>query len=116
MLFPSPSRVNHYWSLIAAGTANGELGHAAKVATDDGSGGARLICVYTEDSGDRGDVRRVLERLVEMGLVGRNGAMGEGWAVYYKADAFTYLDVMSGNVWGLKPSLYSSREVLGEGK
>lgn len=116
MLFPSPIQVNHCWELVATGTANGELGFAAKVATDDGSGNARLICIYTENFGDKGDVRRVLERLLELGLVKRNGAMGEGWALYYKADAFTYLDIMSKNVWGLKPSLYSSREILGEGK
>ncbi|KAK4690240.1 hypothetical protein P7C71_g6500, partial [Lecanoromycetidae sp. Uapishka_2] len=116
MLFPSPSQVNHCWELVAKGTAAGELGHAAKVATDDGSANARLICIYTEDFGDKGDVKRVLERLLAMGLVNRNGAMGEGRAIYYKADAYTYLDIMSKNEWGLKPSLYSSREVLAQGE
>jgi len=116
MLFPSPSQVNYCWSLVAHGTATGELGHAAKVATDDGSGSARLICIYTENFADMEDVKRLLERLLGMGLVNRNGAMGEGWAIYYKADAYTYLDIMSKNVWGLKPSLYNSMEVLAEGK
>jgi hypothetical protein len=116
MLFPSPSQVNHCWSLVAKGTAAGELGHAAKVATDDGSASARLICIYTDSFNDKEDVKRVLERLLALELVNRNGAMGEGYAIYYKADAYTYLDIMSKNEWGLKPSLYSSREMLGEGK
>ncbi len=58
----------------------------------------------------------MLERLLALELVNRNGAMGEGYAIYYKADAYTYLDIMSKNEWGLKPSLCSSREMLGEGK
>ena len=116
MLFPSPEQVNRCWSLVAHGTANGELGFAAKVATDSGSEAARLICIYTEDFGDKADVKRVLERLLGMGLVNRNGAITEGWAIYYKADAYTYLDIMSKNVWGLKPSLYSSRDVLAGGR
>ena len=120
MLFPTPDDVNRIWSLVATATANGELGHAAKVATDDGSGNAtpRLICVYTEDFPDMSDVRRVLGRLVDMGLVIKNkkGPMGEERGIYYKADAFTDLGIDSKNEWGLKASLYSSKDVLAEEK
>lgn len=118
MLFPMADDVNRFWSLVATATAAGELGHAAKVATDDGSGNvtSRLICIYTEDFSEKEDVRRVLERLVEMGLVKRKGPMGEERGIYYKADAFTHLGIDSKNGWGLKASLFSSVDVLAEGK
>ena len=115
-LFPMADDVTRFWSLIATATAAGELGHAAKVATDDGSGNVkpRLICIYTEDFSDKADVKRVLERLVDMGLVKRKGPMGEERGIYYKADAFTYLGIESKNDWGLKASLFSLRDVLAE--
>ncbi|KAK3173377.1 hypothetical protein OEA41_006706 [Lepraria neglecta] len=113
---PLPPDLNTAWSLVAHGTVAGELGHAAKVATDDGSQNARLICIYTPDFGDKEDVKRVLERILAMGLCNRNGAIGEGKAIYYKADAYTYLELMGGNEFGLKTSLFSNREVLAEGK
>ena len=86
MLFPRPDNVNRTWKLVAKGVANGELGMAAKVATDDGlnDGKGRLICVYTKDFSDLQDVKRVLIRLVELGLVKRKGPMGEERGVYYK--------------------------------
>lgn len=118
MLFPIPDDVNSYWSLVATGTVANELGHAAKVGTDDGTGdrSPRLICIYTDDFEDKEDVKRVLRRLVGMGLVNKKGPMGEGRPIYYKADAFTYLDIMGGNEFGLKPSLYSSKSIVAEGE
>ncbi|KAL2045757.1 hypothetical protein N7G274_002188 [Stereocaulon virgatum] len=116
MLFPSPQNVNTVWSLIAHATVSGELGFAAKVATDDGSQRARLICIYTADFGDKDDVKRVLERILALGLCGGNGAGGKGKAIYYKADVYTYLDLMGGNKFGLKTSLFSSRDVIRRGK
>ena len=116
MLFPSASDVNTYWSLVAKGTIAGDLGHAAKVATDDGTQNTRLICIYTPDFSDKKDVKRVLERLLAMGLCNRNGALAEGRAIYYKADAYTYLELNSGNEYGLKASMFSSRDLLTEGK
>lgn len=118
MLFPMAENVNRIWSLVATATAAGELGHAAKVATDEGLGNAkpRLICIYTEDFSDKEDVTRVLKRLVEMGLVKEKGPMGEERGIYYKADAFTHLGIDSKNDWGLKASLFSSRDVLAEEK
>lgn len=115
MLFPPPDRVNEMWALVANAVAKEELGHAAKVAANDGSGddNARLICVYTENFADKDDVKRVLETLVGLGLVSNSG---DKRAIYYKADCFTHLDIMGGNQWGLKPSLYSSADILGAGK
>ncbi|KAI4188521.1 MAG: hypothetical protein L6R41_002083 [Letrouitia leprolyta] len=118
MLFPYPENVNEQWAIVAEATANRELGTAAKVApdNDDGDRKPRLICVYTKDFSDMEDVKRVLERLIELGLVKRKGAAGAEQGIYYKADAFTELGITSGNEWGLKPSLYSSKELLDCGK
>ncbi|PYH93779.1 DUF1917-domain-containing protein [Aspergillus ellipticus CBS 707.79] len=107
MSFVTPDRVDEYWGVVVEGTVRGELGFGAKVATDDGRGGrARLIAIYTRDYKDREDVKRVLVRMGELGLV-RKGER----PVYYKCDAYTHLDVMGNNPWGLKASLFSSRDV-----
>ncbi|MCJ1259951.1 hypothetical protein MMC24_007790 [Lignoscripta atroalba] len=116
MLFPMPEEVDRTWEAVAQGTARGELGIAAKVATDEGGGDRvpRLVCVYTADFADKKDVRRVLEGLVEMGLVKKRGVMGEERGVFYKCDAYTHLGINSGNEWGLKASLYASKDVLAQ--
>ncbi|KAJ5520193.1 hypothetical protein N7463_000646 [Penicillium fimorum] len=112
MLFPTVDRVDEFWGIVVRAMEKGELGDVAKVATDDGSGSgqSRLICVYTADFGDVGDVKRVVSRLADIGLVGKGPR-----SIYYKADAFTHLEISSKNEYGLKASMYSSREML-EGK
>ncbi|GAD99429.1 hypothetical protein AOR_1_2402174 [Paecilomyces variotii No. 5] len=110
MLFPTAEHVDEVWAAVVEATANDELGVAAKVATDDESGGGRLVAIYTRDYEDKKDVKRVLEKLVELGLVDRGAAARP---IYYKCDAYTYLDIKSTNTYGLKASLYSSRDALG---
>lgn len=107
MLFPSVDSVDSVWKTVVSAWDEGELGDAAKVATDDGSGQARLICVYTDDFSDRKDVKRVLNALVARGLVDKKSR-----PIYYKCDAYTYLDIKSNNDYGLKASLFSSHDVL----
>ncbi|MCJ1382195.1 hypothetical protein MMC17_005307 [Xylographa soralifera] len=114
MLFPTAADVNRVWGVVARATAAGELGGAAKVATEDGQGdtAGRLICVYTEDFGDNQDVKRVLLKLRELGLAKRKSEWGQEMGISYKPDVFTYLDITGDNQWGLKPSLYQSKEAL----
>lgn len=109
MLFPTPDRVDEVWAATAEATTKGDLGVQAKVATDDGTGeaGARMIAVYTRDYEDKEDVRRVLRKLVDLGLVKEDQR-----PIYYKCDAFTYLEIKSRNSYGLKASMFSSRDVL----
>lgn len=115
MLFPSAGDVDEFWAAVAGATVRGDLGISAKVATyDDTAGGRwsnnskpRLLAIYTRDYEDRDDVRRVLEKLVDLGVVRK-----EGMPVYYKFDALTYLGVMADNPYGLKASLFSSRDVF----
>lgn len=107
MLFVSVEHVDEIWAAVAGATGKGNLGSGAKVATGDGSGArrARLICVYTDDFDDREDVKRVLVKLRDLGLVGRGDR-----PIYYKCDAFTYLEVNHDNPYGLRASLFSSRD------
>lgn len=83
MIFPSPSEVNEVWSVVAHATANNQLGISSKVAPDDGDDrSARLICIYTNDFEDMNDVRRVLLKLKDLGLVQKSKA------IYYKCGKF----------------------------
>jgi hypothetical protein len=107
MLFPSVEHVDEVWRAVVRATEKGQLGDAAKVATDDGSGQSRLVCVYTVDFADEKDVKRVLCKLVGMDLVGKGNR-----GIYYKSDAYTHLNINSKNEYGLKASMYSSRDVL----
>jgi len=45
--------------------------------------------------------------LVDMDLVSEDGR-----GIYYKCDAYTLLEINSGNEYGLAASLYSSKEML----
>jgi hypothetical protein len=69
MLFPSQEDLPRVWKSVVEGTINNRLGCSAKVATDDGRPGERLICVYTKDFSNTDDVLRVLKELAAMGLV-----------------------------------------------
>ena len=108
MIFEPSNRVNDVWRAVAEATIGNGLGSAAKVATDGGDGGMRLICVYTNDSNDKEDVKRVVRELDAMGLVDNKKG------IYYKADVYTYLDIFSNNAadYGLKASMYASKDIL----
>ncbi|KAL4926918.1 DUF1917 domain-containing protein [Aspergillus undulatus] len=109
MMFITADRVDAYWGAVAEATMAGTLGIGAKVATDvEEDKRARLIAIYTRDYDDKDDVKRVLRKLVELNLV-RSGKK----PIFYKRDALTYLDIMSGNKYGIKPSAFSSADILG---
>lgn len=64
------------WEKVAIGTAEGQLGIAARVSTadvemDNGGDVTWLVCVYTKDFMDKEDVKKVIVKLVELGLVSR---------------------------------------------
>jgi len=127
MIFPRHEDADRVWRAVCQGVDGGKLGPLAKIATSeppdpmeaptagfrayDKQEDFRLICVYTKDFSDEKDVRRVLDSLVELKLVKLpEDDMGNG--IYYKCDAYTYLDISSKNDYGLKASLYSSRAML----
>ncbi|KAK5259004.1 hypothetical protein LTR20_008862 [Exophiala xenobiotica] len=138
MLFPHASDVDWAWSVVARGVWEGKLGISAKVATAPPVGAApaaheavqrardreeRLICVYTYDFWDKNDVKRVLLGLKQLGLLNgdnfsdgsRASSSGNARVIYYKCDAYTYLDISSNNKYKLKASMYNSRDMLAEG-
>ncbi len=85
LLFISTGRVDSVWKIIDSEAKAGRLGIAAKVATAkhnelSTSPSVRLICVYTYDCTNLDDVRRVRQRLRELGFVKK---------ISYKTDAAT---------------------------
>ncbi|KAK0713840.1 hypothetical protein B0T26DRAFT_649950 [Lasiosphaeria miniovina] len=107
MLFPEPGNVNEVWGKVARATANNELGTAAKVETRVESEKERLICIYTRDFRDKGDIARVLNRMRELEFVRPSGKQ-----IYYKCDAWTEIGIYGGNEWDIPASMYSSNEVF----
>lgn len=108
MMFCNEDVVDGIWTKIAINTFKGKLGIAAKVATGEKESGRgsdpRLVCVYTRDFGDIQDVKRVLDALKSLDVVGGIGN-GRSNAIYYKCDAYTYLDITSQNEFKLKASM-----------
>jgi len=105
MLFPAEHNAEKTWRQVVEAVVENKLGTAAKIATD---GDTRLICIYTKDFSDIADVTRVVNALADLKLVYRDAPRG----IYYKCDAFTYLDISSGNEYGIAASLYSSKDIF----
>ena len=85
MLFLQLEDITRVWKKIVEAVITDRLGPIAKVAPEDGNSKERLVCIYTRDFRDEGDVLRVLQELVAMGLA------RSGKPLYYKSDAFTYV-------------------------
>lgn len=99
LLFVGLADVDYTWGRVARGTAENELGVAAKVAVNAGEDGdekGRLICVYTKDFGDKADIKRVLKKLKELGLLRR--ADDAERLIYYKCSEFQFVGDVSGCV------------------
>jgi hypothetical protein len=107
MLFPTEEAAQKVWLQVVEAVIANKLGTAAKIAS---SGPTRLICIYTKDFSDIADVKRVLEAMVTAGFTSKDAAR----PIYYKCDAFTYLDIGSGNEYGIPASLYNSKDILND--
>lgn len=84
MIFAATDEVNAKWRIIAKATAQNELGTVAKVAPDDGvARKERLICIYTYDFTDVGDVTRVAKKLKELQLIDSRGR-----GIFYKCGRY----------------------------
>jgi hypothetical protein len=85
LVFVPRSAVDALWATIKAATESGLLGDSAKVSTARPNPNARepdqhVICIYTYDWTDQGDVRRVRQTLRDLGVVRK---------IPYKADQET---------------------------
>ena len=114
-LIHSPlEHVDLIWSLVAVDTLAGRLGYAARVATieapDSSSEVKQRISVYTEDFDDVERIRGVVSRLE--GILKSCRLMTRVGELYYKPEAYSDLDIRTGNKWGLKSSLYSRKDLV----
>jgi len=76
LVFVPVEQVDEVWEVVKAATESGKLGDCSKVATMRANPNARdprkkVICIYTYDSDDRADVRRVRQALRELGFTER---------------------------------------------
>jgi hypothetical protein len=111
LVFAAPAEVDRVWAAIQGATEVDRLGIAAKVSTRHQVGYEseyHVVCVYTRDFRDKGDVGRVLEGLRQLGVQGR---------LFYKTDQATLSGIYStdGPLTKKKgrASLYSSDEFEG---
>jgi hypothetical protein len=82
------------------------LGIGAKIATAPEYGQEELvICIYPKDFNDKEDVGRVARELHALGFDKKK-------KLWYKCDAFTHLDLKSGNEYDLRASLYASDDFV----
>ncbi|KAL0637838.1 hypothetical protein Q9L58_003228 [Maublancomyces gigas] len=114
MLFPGPFSADTIWNKIARATHAGELGIAAKIATNDNSGRSQVICIYTHDFTDLEDVKRVLLNLRKLGL-------GKKRSISYKPEIYTNLGLYAhpdfytlstGKEFHMPPVIYTSKGIL----
>ncbi|PHH54452.1 UPF0696 protein C11orf68 -like protein [Ceratocystis fimbriata CBS 114723] len=110
MLFAESESIDKFWKIIAQATIDDALGVAAKVQLSPESDPVqgrteRLICIYTRNFFDQEDVERVLAKLRELKVTPMK-------PIYYKPDIFTYLGIVPGNKYGIKASMYSSKDFL----
>jgi hypothetical protein len=109
LLFVTDKEAPGAWREICLAVSENRLGIGVKIATAPAEGqNTRVICVYTQDFRDQEDISRVVRELKSIGLVPTETRK----QLWYKCDAFTHLDIMSGNPWGLRASLYSSDDFL----
>ena len=87
LLFPTPEWADRHWASIAKATADGTLGCAAKIGSQD-QGKRCCVCVYVDDFSDQGHVAHVLQCLVELQVVPQH-------PVSFKADVITGLGLYS---------------------
>ncbi|OJD37173.1 uncharacterized protein BKCO1_8000188 [Diplodia corticola] len=111
LLFPHWDDVPRLWKQVCLAVLENRLGPCAKVATKSANKNdpCGVIVIYTRDCFDIHDVRRVLLALVDLGLVSDRDDARKIW---YKMDAYTYLQLNSGNEYNLPASLYSSKDML----
>lgn len=87
-IFKCPEEIDNSWYVIANSTWKDELGTSAKVSTAGQFGASKpwsyAIFIYTKNYFDTLDVKRVRERLRELGYTQR---------LYYKPDLYTYLNI-----------------------
>ncbi|KAK3093358.1 hypothetical protein FSP39_014511 [Pinctada imbricata] len=92
--------VDRVWAKVATAIYGGTIPSiSAKVSPSRPGQRVHVICVYNDDFTDHQEVMSCERGLRELGV---------RHTLYYKPDAYTYLNVYSSNIWGLKPTVYTS--------
>ena len=73
--------------------------HAAKIQNKNPN--LHVICVFTENWTDKDDVMRVEKELRSLGVTG---------VIRYKPDIYTHLNLYHGNKYGIKTTIYESKD------
>lgn len=101
LLFPkTPAEADAAWAAVVAAVAGGALCPSAKVSSISPEEGGHVLCAYTVDYLDSGDVMRVcaaLQRALPP-LADRR--------MLYKPDIFTHLGIYGGNPYAITPTVH----------
>lgn len=87
LIYGDATQIDETWTKIAKAVFSGELGTSAKASTARQRQKRHVICVYTQNYLDLDDVKRVREKLREIGFAK---------TLCYKPDIYTYLNIYSG--------------------
>lgn len=87
------------WPKIRSACIAGKLGSTAKIS-DQPENGTFVICAYSNNFNDREDVLRVRRAIHELGIYTKT-------ALHYKPDAITLLDIYSGDMKGMRTTVYT---------
>ncbi|KAL5009409.1 hypothetical protein ScPMuIL_014990 [Solemya velum] len=103
-------KVDHLWTLVSTGIANGTLNaSSAKVSTvNDLSGDTEhVICIYNTDFTDLSQVEGLNQEIRRIGIK---------CMLQYKPDVYTLIGIYRNNQWGLRPTIYQSSFDIGTGQ
>jgi len=109
----APDQIAEAFDRVCEAMRQGMLGSAAKRSLEP-KDNLHVICVYTRDFRDKGDVHRVLNALRAKGLaplVGKeqpSNYISPSKSVTYKTDLYTIVGIYMGNPWQLPPTIYQS--------
>ena len=99
MLFSDRSYVDGTWETVARATDGGELGPASKVSTVPPRGmvdsGSHVICVYTNGFADEAELRRVLNRMLEVKRPSSLNSIVRLEALFSRGFFFNYFEMVS---------------------
>lgn len=93
LIFDTTSNIDAYWRLIIDSLDNNLLGPSAKVSTSKIKEGfenndTRVICVFTEDFNDKGDLCRIEKEIRRLGILNELTYKLDSDVGKYKKDGF----------------------------
>ena len=108
IFFPSSGgKGDHLWSIVANGIMSDRLTcDLAKVSALDEASEQHCISMHNPDYTNMDQVMESEKSIRQIGIKCK---------MQYKPDAFTYLGIYAGNVWGIKPYIFKSYYDINKG-